>query len=233
MPSKYVQLAPVHTEPARNMVLHNLTPGQDQWYRQQVLFLNRFFLCQWIVFPHHNAPGFPIGQTEKIIFSRFHWFHQNPEVQVAPIQLFPDVSCILRAAVSGGIENGLFALGRGLVTSIVSHFGTVQIAANGVAGSIDQIAVVVVNAVNLAVITVVGQCVGAREYGQAEHYTKKLMKVSYICTAALGIAVCPLLPLLLRFCRLRHELGQCQQYRSPGIQWYICTQEQRHPCPGR
>ena len=91
------------------------------------------------------------------------------------------------------------------MVSIIAGFGTVQIAANGVAGSIDQIAVVVVNAVNLAVITVVGQCVGAREYGQAEHYTKKLMKGSYICTAALGIAVCPLLPLLLRFCHLEPE----------------------------
>ena len=29
--------------------------------------------------------------------------------------------------------------------------------------------------------------------------------VSYICTAALGIAVCPLLPLLLRFCHLEPE----------------------------
>ena len=127
----------------------------------------------------------------------------------------------------------MFALGKVLVTSVVSQFGTVQIAANGVSNSINQIAIIVVSAVNLAVITVVGQCVGAREYEQAEYYAKKLMKVSYICTAALGIAVCPLLPLLLRFCRLRHELGQCQQYRSPGIQWYICTQEQRHPYPGR
>ncbi len=117
----------------------------------------------------------------------------------------PDVSRILRVAVPGGIENGLFALGRVLVTSIVSHFGTVQIAANGVAGSIDQIAVMVVNAVNLAVITVVGQCVGAREYEQAEHFTKKLMKISYICTAVLGIAVCLLLPLLLRFYHLETE----------------------------
>lgn len=108
-----------------------------------------------------------------------------------------EVHCILRIAVPGGIENGLFALGRVLVTSIVSHFGTVQIAANGVANSIDQIAVMVVNAVNLAIITVVGQCVGAREYEQAEHYAKRLMKISYIYTAALGGIVCLALPLPL------------------------------------
>lgn len=116
-----------------------------------------------------------------------------------------DISRILRVGVPGGVENGLFALGKVLVTSIVSHFGTVQIAANGVANSIDQIAIIVVNAMNLAVITVVGQCVGAREYDQAEHYTKKMMKVSYISTTALGIAVCLALPLLLRFYKLEPE----------------------------
>ena len=109
-----------------------------------------------------------------------------------------DVRCILRIAVPGGVENGLFALGKVLVTSIVSHFGTVQIAANGVANSIDQIAIMVVNAVNLAVITVVGQCVGAREYDQAEYYTNRLMKISYIFTAALGVIVCAALPLILQ-----------------------------------
>lgn len=81
---------------------------------------------------------------------------------------------ILHIAIPNGIENGLFTLGRVLVTSIVALFGTSQIAANSVAGSIDQIAVVVVNAMNLAIVTIVGQCVGANQYQQAQHYMKNL-----------------------------------------------------------
>lgn len=104
---------------------------------------------------------------------------------------------ILRIAVPNGVENGLFALGKVLVTSIVAGFGTVQIAANGVANSVDQIAVIVVNAVNLAMVPVVGQCVGASDYTQAAHYTEKLMRISYLFTAVLGLAVCVLLPVLL------------------------------------
>lgn len=74
------------------------------------------------------------------------------------------ISRILKIAVPNGIENGLFTLGRVLVTSIVALFGTSQIAANSVAGSIDQIAVVVVNAINLGIVVVVGQCIGANDY---------------------------------------------------------------------
>lgn len=109
----------------------------------------------------------------------------------------PVVRRILCIAVPNGVENGLFALGKVLVTSIVAGFGTVQIAANGVANSVDQIAVIVVNAVNLAMVPVVGQCVGASDYTQAAHYTEKLMRISYLFTAVLGLAVRVLLPVLL------------------------------------
>lgn len=112
---------------------------------------------------------------------------------------------ILRIAIPNGIENGLFALGRVLVTSIVSLFGTTQIAANGVANSVDQISIIVVNAVNLAVVTVVGQCIGAGEYEQAKLYIRKLMKISYISTIVLGGLVCLGLPLIMRLYDLSEE----------------------------
>lgn len=112
---------------------------------------------------------------------------------------------ILHIAVPNGIENGLFTLGRVLVTSIVALFGTSQIAANSVAGSVDQIAVVVVNAINLAIVTVVGQCIGAGHYDQATYYIKKLMKISYIVTGVIGLAVILVLPWLLDLYTLSNE----------------------------
>lgn len=112
---------------------------------------------------------------------------------------------ILNIAVPNGIENGLFTLGRVLVTSIVALFGTSQIAANSVAGSIDQIAVVVVNAINLGIVTVVGQCVGASDYDQATYYIKKLMKISYIVTAIIGGLVIVALPWILDLYTLSNE----------------------------
>lgn len=112
---------------------------------------------------------------------------------------------ILKIAVPNGVENGLFTLGRVLVTSIVALFGTSQIAANSVAGSIDQIAIVVVNAINLAIVVVVGQCVGANEYEQAKYYIQKLMKISYIITGLISIIVIALLPFILNLYSLSLE----------------------------
>ena len=90
------------------------------------------------------------------------------------------LSKILRIAVPNGIEKGLFQLVKVAVSSIVALFGTWQIAANGIANSIDMISIVVVNAMNLAIVTVIGQCVGAREYDQAQYYTGKMMKISWL-----------------------------------------------------
>lgn len=112
---------------------------------------------------------------------------------------------ILKIAIPNGLENGFFALGRVLVTGIVASFGTSQIAANGTANSIDQFAVMVVNSINLAMITIVGKCIGAGEISQAKYYTKKLMKISYITTAVSGIVINATLPLILRFYELSAE----------------------------
>ncbi len=130
-------------------------------------------------------------------------------VRVRPSRMFARNGAmarrILRIAVPSSVENGLFTLGRVLVTSIVAMFGTSQIAANGVAQSVDMLAIVIVNAMNLAVITVVGQCVGARAYDEAERFLKKLMGVSYAATGALTLLIFLLLPAILNLFSLSEE----------------------------
>ncbi len=112
---------------------------------------------------------------------------------------------ILNIAIPNGIENSLFTLGKILVTSIVAIFGTTQIAANGVANSINMLAIIFAQAINLAMVTVVGQCIGAKEYDQAAYYTKKLLKASWIGTSILSLGVIAILPILLKFYTLSPE----------------------------
>ena len=94
---------------------------------------------------------------------------------------------ILYIAIPSGIENGIFSLGRVVVVSIISGFGTIQIAANGVAGSLDSIGCIAGQAMNLAMITVIGRCVGAKDQAQIKYYTKKLLFIAYAIFALINI----------------------------------------------
>lgn len=112
---------------------------------------------------------------------------------------------ILSISIPNGIENGLFAAGKVVMTSIVALFGTTQTAANAVSNTYQISAIFVVNAINMAMLTVVGQCVGANQYEQAKYYVKKLLKLSFVCTAILSILVILALPLTLDFYHISAE----------------------------
>ena len=96
---------------------------------------------------------------------------------------------ILYIGIPSGIENGIFQLGRVLVVSIIAGFGTVQIAANGVANSLDAMGCIVGQAMSLAMITVVGQAVGAGDLEQVRFYTRKLMFQTYLYTAIVNTII--------------------------------------------
>lgn len=97
------------------------------------------------------------------------------------------VKRILAIGIPNGLENGLFQAGKVMVLSLVTTLGTASIAANGIAGSVAGVANVPGSALGLAMVTVVGQCMGAREMGQATAYAKKLLKLSYLSVGALSV----------------------------------------------
>ena len=115
------------------------------------------------------------------------------------------VKRILFIGIPSGIENGIFQLGRVLVVSIIAAFGTSQIAANGVANSLDSMGCIVGQAMSLAMITVIGRCVGAGEEGQVRYYTKKLLGVTYFYTAVINSIILLLLPWILQIYGLGEE----------------------------
>ena len=87
---------------------------------------------------------------------------------------------ILGIGIPSAFENSLFQAGRILVVSIISTFGTVQIAANAVANNLDGMGCIPGQAISLAMITVVGRCIGAGDDAQAVYYTRKLVLWAYI-----------------------------------------------------
>ncbi|MDR7857429.1 MATE family efflux transporter [Tissierella sp.] len=93
------------------------------------------------------------------------------------------VKNILQIGVPNGIENSMFQLGKILLLSVVSGFGTAAITANAVAGTVTGFQFLPAAAIGLGLVTVVSQCVGAGDYDQARYYTKVLLKYAYIALA--------------------------------------------------
>lgn len=87
---------------------------------------------------------------------------------------------ILSIGIPSSIESSLFHLGRILVVSIITSFGTVQIAANAVANNLDGIGCIPGQAMGLAVITVIGQCVGQRRADKTAHEEADEADLSYV-----------------------------------------------------
>ena len=99
------------------------------------------------------------------------------------------VRSILYIGIPSAFESSLFQLGRVLVVSMISLFGTVHISANAVANNLDAVGCIVGNAMGLAMITVVGRCVGAQDFEQTKHYTKKLLLWDYIAQGTVNLLV--------------------------------------------
>ena len=103
---------------------------------------------------------------------------------------FPIIRAILQIGVPNGIENSMFQLGRLMTASLVSSLGTVAIAANAAALSLANFQYTVGGAVQSTMVAVVGRCVGAKEAGQAKHYTRSLLGSSYLMVAGTNLLLC-------------------------------------------
>ena len=113
------------------------------------------------------------------------WLLQRPgcPLRVEGLRaLAPDGSLIrriLRVGIPAGIENGMFQIGKLSVSSLTSTLGTAAIAANAVANTTTTFLNIPANAVGMAALTVVGQCLGAGEKEQAVYYSRRLLLTAY------------------------------------------------------
>lgn len=104
----------------------------------------------------------------------------------------PDFHIIKRICAIGipnGMENGMFQFGKVITQSLISSFGTVQIAANAAANGFAPIQYAPGGAIGMAMVVVVGRCVGAGKTDQAKMYAKKLLKIAYIMMASISLVM--------------------------------------------
>lgn len=102
---------------------------------------------------------------------------------------FNIIQRILSIGIPNGLESSIFQLGKILVARQIVVYGTPAVTANAIANTVASFEVLPGSAIGLALITVVGQCVGAREFEQAKLYTKKLLKMTYKIMLGLNLAM--------------------------------------------
>lgn len=118
------------------------------------------------------------------------------------------VKRILHVGVPNGLENSLFQVGKILIQSLVATLGTIAIAANAVASNLSGFLTIPGSAVGLAMITIVGRCVGAKEYKQARQYVFRLMRMTYLSMLVLTGIILLLCPFIISVYQLSTETGE-------------------------
>ena len=133
---------------------------------------------------------------------------------------------VLGIAVPNGIENGLFQLGRVMVASIITTYGTTQIAANGVGNNAGSIGMVFCFAINMGTVTVIGQCIGANEYDQARYYMRKLILMNTAFTALANAVIWIFTPQLVGMYKITEEGAEIARTM---ILWHCIATPLLHP----
>ena len=119
----------------------------------------------------------------------------------------PDFAVIkqtLRIGIPNGVENSMFQFGKLLTQSLISSMGTAAIAANAVAQTLANVEYMP-GAINAAMISVVGRCVGAEEKKQAKQYAKKILFYAYALVWLFSIGVILFSGLVIRAYHLSAE----------------------------
>ncbi|MDF2804115.1 MAG: efflux family protein [Anaerocolumna sp.] len=152
---------------------------------------------------------------------------------------------ILSIGAPFGFENGMFYLGRLIVLSIVSIFGTASIAANSVAGTIVMFEVLPGMAMNLGLSVIIARCVGAGDFEQAKYYKRKvriIIHIGFMISSTIVLLVMPLimkvysLPMIISilsmiFCRIALSyvfaiglnMGMLGTWAAMFVDWIVKT----------
>jgi len=112
---------------------------------------------------------------------------------------------ILYIGVPNGIEGSMFQLGKLLLLSAVTVFGTASVAANAIGNTVCNIQILAPQSIGLGMVTVVSRCVGAGDIERARYYTRKLMKWGYISMIVVNLALFAALPGILWIYGLSEE----------------------------
>ena len=150
--------------------------------------VSRIFAAAAVLWLLHN-PNLTIRLTKE-----FHWGFERQAVRQ-----------IIRTGVPNGIEGSLFQLGKILLVSVAAQFGTAAITANAIGNTLGSFHCLPGNSVGMAMITVISQCVGRRDYDDVRFYTKRLLVYACVSMAVFNIFMIAITPAILNIYNVSAE----------------------------
>ena len=130
-----------------------------------------------------------LARIVAALFMLYSLQHFGKEIRLHTcFQLKPDgeiIRKILAIGIPNSVESGLFNFGKILLQSLVSTLGTASIAAYAVASNLATYLYLPGNALGAGMITIVGQCYGARKPEQARYYARILLYLNYAFLAVI------------------------------------------------
>lgn len=124
---------------------------------------------------------------------------------------------ILYVGIPNGLENGMFQLGKILLLSLVSTFGTSAITANAITQNVAQLQLIPAFAVNMAVTTIISRCVGYGDMEQVRYYNRILLFIMYATSLLTAYTIYFSMPLILN---LYHASGKTAALTMTMVNWH-------------
>lgn len=166
--------------------------------------LNLLFIKGWLGFPKLGIIGVAIAtliaRVGELVITLI-YMRTNKVIRLRVKDIFRRNRLLMRDFVNFSIpvvvNELLWGLAISVCAMIIGHLGQAAIAAQSVATTVRQLAMVVVFGIANSTAIIVGKEVGAGRMENAKLYAKKLMKFGFIaglCGAALMLLLAPIVP---------------------------------------
>ncbi|MBI2581104.1 MATE family efflux transporter [Candidatus Woesearchaeota archaeon] len=168
------------------------------------IILDPLFIFGYGPFPQLGVKGAAIAtiisQSIGMLYSYSHLFSGKALVRLRFKKLVYSneiVRGILAVSIPTTASQGMLAVGIFFLNKIVASFGSLALAGMGVAFRLESVAVLPAFAVGLATLSVIGQNIGARQYGRARLASIFSSVSAFMFMEAVGIILLLASPLLL------------------------------------
>jgi len=105
---------------------------------------------------------------------------------------------VLKVSVPFAAESTFFNGGKIIMQMMIVTLGTAMIAANAIASSWIQLSEIIPNALSVALVPIVGQCIGRNNIGDAKKLTKSFLGLGTIAFLVVDLGLLPLFSMGMR-----------------------------------